>query len=110
MFDNARLLALLCLVALLGCRRGEIVRGVSDSTYVRAMVALRRLPLGPFEDSTPRIRSRDSVLASFGISAEQLESASVALATQPDRAAALWQKIEIGGSDPAPAPPPPGDK
>lgn len=111
MLPRARLLALLWFLLLPGCRRGEIASGVTDSTYVRAMIALRRLPMGPFEDSTPRIRMRDSVLRSFGLTAGQLESASAALAEQPQRAAALWQKIEIGGSDPAPAtPPPPGDK
>lgn len=100
----------LCLTLVLGCRRGEISDGVSDSTYVRTMVALRKLPLGPFEDSIPRLRMRDSVLRHFGLTAAQLESASAALASQPDRAAALWRAIEVGGAQPDTTDADPGDK
>ena len=79
---------------LAGCRSGEIVSGVSDSTFTRAMIALRRLPLATSGDTTARAAARDSILRAHGISGAQLESAAVRLADDPDRAASLWRVIE----------------
>jgi hypothetical protein len=77
-----------------GCRGGELATGVSDSTYVRVMAGLRRLPVGPVIDTQARNRARDSILRAHGITATQLESAAVALSDDPVRASELWRAIE----------------
>lgn len=77
-----------------GCGRGDIVAGVSDSTFVHTMVALRQLPVGSTLDTAARARSRDSILQAHGVTAAQLESAAARLADQPERAAQLWRVIE----------------
>ena len=81
-------------VLLAGCRSDEIVSGVSDSTFARAMIALRRLPLATQGDTASRVAARDSILRSHGVTAAQLESAAVRLADDPARAANLWRVIE----------------
>ncbi|HSA56428.1 MAG TPA: hypothetical protein VLE53_12045 [Gemmatimonadaceae bacterium] len=81
-------------VLLASCRGQEIVSGVSDSTFARTMIALRRLPLATGGDTTARTAARDSILRAHGVTAAQLESAAVRLASQPDRAANLWRVIE----------------
>jgi len=81
-------------VLVVGCRGGEIVSGVSDSTFARTMIALRRLPLATGDDTTARAAARDSILRAHGITGAQLESAAVRLADEPDRAANLWRVIE----------------
>jgi hypothetical protein len=75
------------------CRRDPVFTDMSDSTYVRTMVALRTLPVNP-ADTGRRARMRDSILESFGVTAAQLESTSVRLANDPARAAELWRAIE----------------
>jgi hypothetical protein len=97
---GALLIGLTCTV--LACRTGDLVSGVSDSTFVRAMVSLRRLPSATVLDSASRGRMRDSILTALGIRAAQLESAATRLADDPVRAAALWHAIENA--------PPPGTK
>ena len=89
---------LILLISSGACRRSEIVRGVSDSTFVRTMVELRRLPTGLFSDTTFRARMRDSVLRANRVTGDQMESAAVRLAQDPVRAAAIWQAIEHAGS------------
>jgi hypothetical protein len=81
------------------CGRGEIVTGVTDSTFVHAMVALRRLPTGIPGDSAWRIRQRDSIFREFRVTPAQLESAAVRLSSQPGRAAALWRRIDGAATD-----------
>src|SRR5687768_10677180 len=55
---------LIALLLILGAAcREAIFREMSDSTYIKTMVALRRLPLGI--DSVSRARQRDSVLRAF---------------------------------------------
>ena len=84
-------------VALLagGCRRGEIVNGVSDSAFVATMAELRAISRGSDTDSVSRARARQAVLQRRGLTAERLEQAARALADDPDRAAAIWQAIEL---------------
>jgi hypothetical protein len=84
-----------------GCAAGDIVSGVSDSTFVRTMVALRQLPTGTSIDTIARAQSRDSILEAHGVTAAQLESAAVHLADQPDRAAGLWRMIESAALAPS---------
>lgn len=82
-------------IALLGagCRRDAVFTEMTDSTFVRTMVALRQLPVGS-TDPTMRGRQRDSILTKFGVTSAQMESTAVRLATDPNRAAAIWQAIE----------------
>jgi hypothetical protein len=96
-----RTLALHALVlsGMLACRQGEIVAGVSDSTFVATMTALTRINQSGVGDSASRAAARDSVLQSRGLTREDIERAARALEDDPDRAAALW--ITIGR---APAP------
>lgn len=89
---------------LAACRGDEIVSGVSDSTFARTMIALRRLPLATTGDTIARVAARDSILRAHGITGSQLESAAVRLADQPDRAANLWRVIEAAQFEA-----PPGD-
>lgn len=85
------LLALPLLIAG-GCRRDPVFSEVSDSTYIKTMVALRRLPVGSM-DSTSRARQRDSILKAFGVTAKQLEDIAVRLA-EDERAPAIFRAIE----------------
>jgi hypothetical protein len=97
------LIAVAILVA--ACRRGEIVPGVSDSSFVAAMADLRQLAREPGFDSTSRARARQGVLQSRGLTMEQLDAAAAQLAREPQRAADLWQAIEQKAAtlDPPPA-------
>ena len=73
---------------------------MSDSTYIKTMVALRRLPLGV--DSAFRARQRDSILRAFGVTAKELEAIAIRLSENPDRAAPIFRAIE----NPTASPPP----
>ena len=88
----AHSLLLLC-VALAACRQRDIVPGVSDSLFVATMADLRRLQV-PVGDSAVLASRRRQVLQQRGLTAEQLERAGQALATDPDRAVALFQAID----------------
>ena len=78
---------------MLACRQGEIVAGVSDSTFVATMTALSRINEEALGDSASRAAARDSVLQSRGLTREDLERAARALEDDPDRAAELWIRI-----------------
>ena len=88
----AHSLLLLC-VALAACGRRDIVPGVSDSLFVATMADLRRLQV-PVGDSAVLAARRRQVLQQRGLTAAQLERAGQALATDPDRAVALFQAID----------------
>ena len=82
-------------VPLGACRDGALAAGVSDSAYVSAMVGLREVARDTMlPDSAARAAARDSILQGQGLTAEQLEQASRALAADPERAAAVWRAIE----------------
>ena len=83
-----------------GCRRDPIFKEMSDSTYIRTMVALRKLPIGP-ADTVPRARQRDSILKAFGVTAAQLEAIAIRLSDDPARAATIFRAIE-NPSQPSP--------
>jgi hypothetical protein len=86
--------ALLLVVLAGGCRRDRIFTEMSDSTFVRTMVALRTLPVGMIADPAARARQRDSILTANGVTAAQVESTAVRLANDPERAAGIWRAIE----------------
>jgi len=89
----------LLVFALAACNRDPIFSDMSDSTYVRTMVALRKLPVGTV-DSVNRARQTDSVVKSFGVTAAQVESTSVRLSNDPARAAEIWRAIENAKTSP----------
>ena len=98
-----RLLRLAALLGIVGaCRRPELVAGVSDSAFVRAMSDLRRLPPAPALDPQARNRARDSILRANGLTAAQLEAATLALAEDPVRASAIFRAIESRAAAPHP--------
>jgi hypothetical protein len=80
--------------AALACERKELAPGVTDSTFVGAMAGLRRLPASAMVDSASRKRARDSILRRYQVTGVQLESAASKLASEPERAAAVWSAIE----------------
>jgi hypothetical protein len=86
------LLALLPVLSAGGCGRDPVFSEVSDSTYIKTMIALRRLPVGTI-DSTSRARQRDSILNAFGVTAKQLEDIAIRLA-EDARAPAIFRAIE----------------
>jgi hypothetical protein len=86
------LLALLPALSAGGCRRDPVFSEVSDSTYIKTMIALRQLPVGAI-DSTSRVRQRDSILNAFGVTAKQLEDIAIRLA-EDARAPAIFRAIE----------------
>jgi len=69
------------------------VAGVTDSTFVATMTALTRINADSSLDSARRVVARDSLLQSRDLTAAKLERAARALANDPDRAMALWQRI-----------------
>jgi hypothetical protein len=85
--------AILVLFFAAACRSDPVFKDMSDSTFVRTMVALRRLPVSP-ADPARRAQQRDSLLKVFGVTGAQLESTAVRLATDPVRAAEIWRAIE----------------
>lgn len=87
-------LVLAMVMAGVGCTRGEIVSGVSDSTYVAAMTELRKVQTNPTLDSLGRAAARRAVLQRRGLTADKLERAAAALARDPDRASRLFTAIE----------------
>ena len=97
---NPRTLAIHALVlsGLVGCRQGEIVAGVTDSTFVATMTALSRINADSSADSARRAVARDSLLQSRDLTAPKLERAARALANDPERALALWQRIMKEGA------------
>jgi hypothetical protein len=92
----------LVLSGMIGCRQGEIVAGVTDSTFVATMTALTRLNADSSLDSARRAVARDSLLQSRDLTGEALERAARALGDDPDRAVALWQRIAKESALPAP--------
>lgn len=82
------------MVGTTGCRRGEIVSGVTDSTFVAAMSELRRVESAPTRDSASRAAARAAVLQRQGLTPAELERAARALAGDPERATEIWRAID----------------
>jgi len=68
--------------------------GMSDSTFVRTLVRLRRVGEDTALDSLAKDSVRKVVLRQQKVTVEQLDAAAKALAAQPKRADTLWQTIE----------------
>lgn len=77
-------------IALAGCAAGEM--GMSDSTYVGAMADLQRLERTA-RDSASQTQ-RDSIMAVYGVTPEELEEVGEWLSQRPEEAAQLWRQID----------------
>ena len=82
-------------VAALACGSGEIVDGVTDSTFVAALADLQRIRADPTLDSAARDDARDSVLQGRGLTVEEMDRAAIALADDPRRARELLQAVRV---------------
>ena len=83
----------LMLGGIVACRPGGVAGGMSDSTFVAVMSALRRVNMAEGLDSARRGVVRDSVLQSRDLTADALERAARDIGDDPDRALAVWQQI-----------------
>ena len=86
--------AIVLVLALAGCDRGESLAGISDSTFVATMVELRKIQEDPILDSAAQAAARTEVLQSRGLTPEALERAARALADDPAHAADIAQAID----------------
>jgi hypothetical protein len=68
--------------------------GMSDSTFVRTIVRLRRVGEDTALDSLAKDSVRRVVLRQQKVTVDQLDAAAKALSAQPKRADTLWQTIE----------------
>ncbi|MCU0625365.1 MAG: DUF4296 domain-containing protein [Gemmatimonadaceae bacterium] len=86
-------LAFLVVVAA-ACRARGVDLGMQDSTYVQILTELRGV--ADPADLSPALRAsrRDAVFRKHGVTAAQLEEASARLAADPERAAALWKRVD----------------
>ena len=69
--------------------------GISDSTFVRTLVRLRRISEDTLIDSLARDSSRRMVLREQRVTAAQLDSAARLLKLEPKRADTLWKTIDL---------------
>ena len=86
-------LTLILACAIVGCARGDIVPGVSDSAFVATMADLRRAQ-GSTSDTAALAAARKRILQQRGLTVEQLDRAGRALANDPQRAADLFDAID----------------
>ena len=77
---------------MVGCARGDIVPGVSDSAFVATMADLRRID--PVSDSATKARMRSRILQQRGLTVEQMDQAAKALARDPKRLSADFEAID----------------
>jgi hypothetical protein len=77
-----------------GCSRGAARRGVSDSTFVATMVALDLIGTDGTEDSVAKAAARRRVLQERGLSVGELERAARDYASDPQRAARIFGRID----------------
>jgi hypothetical protein len=86
--------AIVLVMALAACDRGEASAGMSDSTFVATMAELRKIQEDPTLDSAAQAAARTRVLQSRGLTPEELERAARALADDPAHAAEVVQAID----------------
>ena len=79
--------------AMVGCARGDIVPGVSDSAFVAAMADFRRAQ-GSTSDTVALAAARQRILQQRGLTVEQMDRAGRAQANDPQRAAALFEAVD----------------
>ena len=93
--------ALVCvlLAAVTGCQPSRGADGVSDTTFVTVMAALKNVHDAPGMDSATRAFKRDSILQRKGLKPAQLEAAARRFAQNPARAQTVWQAVERRAAD-----------
>lgn len=79
--------------AVVGCARGDIVPGVSDSAFVATMADLRRVQ-GSTPDTAALAATRKRILQQRGLTVEQMDRAGRALANDPQRAADIFDAVD----------------
>lgn len=95
---------------LAACTHPSSAGGVPDSTFVAAMVALRKVHGDTTLTSMAQDSVRREVLRTHGLTADELERAARALAANPDHAIAVFREIDKqatarpAASRPTPAP------
>jgi len=96
-----RWIAGLCVLLAAGasCQRSQSSDGVSDTTFVAVMAALKNVRDMPGLDSAARAFKRDSILQRKGLKPAQLEAAAKRLAQNPARAQTVWQAVERRAAD-----------
>ena len=68
---------------------------MSDSTFVRTLVRLRRIAEDTLLDSVARDSSRRMILRDHRVTVAQLDSAARRLKLEPKRADTLWKTIDL---------------
>lgn len=86
----------LVLVVATGCPEGAMARHstMSDSTFIQAMVELRRASTDTSLDSLMRDSTRRVILRRHGITAQQLIGEAEGMASDPERASRIWKVIQ----------------
>jgi hypothetical protein len=79
--------------------------GMTDSTFVKTMVRLRKVNADSTIDSLGKDSARKMVLRQQGVTVAKLDTAAKLLSIQPARAESIWKAIEEG-VHPRPAAPP----
>jgi hypothetical protein len=77
---------------MVGCARGDIVPGVSDSAFVATMADLRRVDQQA--DSATKATTRRRILQQRGLSVEQMDEAAKVLARDPKRLSDIFDAID----------------
>jgi hypothetical protein len=85
---------LLWLSALPACDRSSGLPGMSEEEFVHTMAELRRVERDATLDSAARTTARRNTLQERDLTPEALEAAAKALADDPDRALAVWTRID----------------
>jgi hypothetical protein len=76
------------------CTRSRDLAGMTDSTFVATMAALRHIERDEQLDSAARTTARATTLQERDLTPEELERAARALASDPARAETLWARID----------------
>ena len=93
----SRTVACAALLAAIGCSLPDSAgAGVSDTTFVRTMVALRKLELDRTVDSTALDSARRVVLRRNRVTVGELEAKARALAGDAQHASNVWRAIDRG--------------
>lgn len=91
---SSRILIVLLLAALAGCRQRNADLGMSDSTFVQIMGELKFVADQPDVTNEVRAQRRDAVLRKHAVSADKLEKLGSTLTAHPQHARRLWAAIE----------------
>jgi hypothetical protein len=77
-----------------GCQRSRSSNGISDTTFVSVMAALKRVQDSTGVSTAQKAALRDSILQGRGLTPARLEAAARQLAQNPTRAQTVWQAVQ----------------